>query len=197
MFTVQEVIDIAKGSFLWNLGVDAKKDSTVILYINLGVAELYRRFNLSTKVETIITNPDLALYELKSDNVSLLLGIYNSKGRELRQTDVLGGTHDYKMINYRSFLLRDPKDEVLFAVYKASPIKLTNSSDVIELPDSMIDALVTYVAYMGHGTVNKDNILESSAYAKRFDQACNELENQGYRVSLNTESIPLQFRGYV
>jgi hypothetical protein len=61
----------------------------------------------------------------------------------------------------------------------------------------MIDALLTYIAYMGHSTINKDNINEASAYSKRFELACNDLEMQGYRIPINCESVALQYRGYV
>ena len=60
----------------------------------------------------------------------------------------------------------------------------------------MIGALLTYVAYVGHSTVNRDNINEASSYYQRFDLACRELEMQGYRVPLNTESLSVQDRGF-
>ena len=193
---VSDVMDMAKVSSLANLPV-SKNDNALIKFINLGVSELYRRFNLSIKVETVITNPNLALYELRSPDVSLLFNVYNNKAQELIQTDVLGGTYDYKIINYKSFMLRQPKDDLVFAVYKASSPRLEKATDEIELPDSMMDALLTYVAYIGHSTINKDNINESSAYSKRFEIATQELENQGYRIPLNSESIDLKVRGYV
>ena len=85
----------------------------------------------------------------------------------------------------------------MFAIYKASPIVFKDSDDIIDLPDAMMDALLTYVAYVGHSTINKDNINEASAYSQRFDIACRELEMQGYRINLSTESLSLQVKGYV
>jgi len=193
---VSDVMEIAKVSSLHNLAI-AKNDKALIKFIYLGVSELYRRFNLSIKVEPININPDLALYELKSKDVSLLLNLYNSKSQELRQTDVLGGDYDYKIINYKSFMIKYPKNDLVFAIYKATPPKLEHEYDEIELPDAMIDALLTYVAYMGHSTINKDNINESSAYLKRFDEACMELEMQGYRIPLSNESLDLRAKGYI
>lgn len=196
MLLVNDVMEIAKVSSLSSLPI-GKNDNAIIKFIYLGTSELYRRFNLSIKVEVIDTNPDKALYELRNKDVSLLLSIYNSYGQELNQTDVLGGKSDYKLINYRSFLLTRPQNDLLFAVYKASPPMLISKDDEVDLPDAMIDALLTYVAYMGHSTINKDNLNESSAYLKRFDDACNELDMQGYRISLNTESISLHLKGFV
>ena len=86
---------------------------------------------------------------------------------------------------------------MLFAVYKASPVVFKDGKDVIDLPDSMMDALLTYVAYIGHSTINKDNINEASAYSQRFDLVCRELEMQGYKVPLNSETLALQSKGFV
>lgn len=196
MLIVKDIIDIAKVSHLRNLAV-AKDDDAIIKFIHLGISELFNRFNLSIKVEAINTNTELALYEIRNEDINMLLSIYNSDGQELKQTDVLGGDYDYKLINYRSFLLRKPKNDLLFAVYKASPKRVTDLEDKVDLPEAMTDALLIYIAYMGHSSINKDNVNEASAYLKRFDQACHELDMQGYKISLNTEFIDLKARGFV
>ena len=194
---VKDVMDMAKISSLNNLAI-AKNDDALIKFIYLGVSELYRRFNLSIKSETVPINENLNLYELRNPDVSLLLNIYDRLGRELKQTDVFNSNdYDYKLLNFRSFLLKKPFNGVLFAVYKASPIVFKDSDDIIDLPDAMIDALLTYVAYVGHSTINRDNINEASAYSQRFDLACRELEMQGYKIPLHTETLALQTKGFV
>ena len=194
---VKDVMDMAKISSLNNLAI-AKNDDALIKFIYLGVSELYRRFNLSIKSETVLINENLTLYELRNPDVSLLLNVYDKLGRELKQTDVFNSNdYDYKLLNFRSFLLKKPCNGVLFAVYKASPIVFKDSDDIIDLPDAMIGALLTYVAYVGHSTVNRDNINEASSYYQRFDLACRELEMQGYKVPLNSETLALQTKGFV
>ena len=194
---VKDVMDMAKISSLNNLAI-AKNDDALIKFIYLGVSELYRRFNLSIKSETVLINENLNLYELRNPDVSLLLGVYDKLSRELKQTDVFNSNdYDYKLLNFRSFLLKKPFNGVLFAIYKASPIVFKDSDDIIDLPDAMIDALLTYVAYVGHSTINRDNINEASAYSQRFDLACRELEMQGYKVPLNSETLALQSKGFV
>ena len=190
-------MDMAKISSLNNLAI-AKNDDALIKFIYLGVSELYRRFNLSIKSETVPINENLNLYELRNPDVSLLLGVYDKLGRELKQTDVFNSKdYDYKLLNFRSFLLKKPFNGVLFAVYKASPVVFKDPDDIIDLPDAMIDALLTYVAYVGHSTINRDNINEASAYSQRFDLVCRELEMQGYKIPLNSETLALQSKGFV
>ena len=194
---VKDIIDIVKVSFLNNLAI-SKNDSALIKFIYLGVSELYRRFNLSIKSETVLINKDLSLYELKNPDVSMLLGIYDRRGFPLKETDVTDSLdYDYKIINYRSFIIRRPFEGLLYAVYKASPIELKDGDDIIDLPDAMIDALLTYIAYIGHSTINRDNINEASAYSQRFDLACRELEMQGYKIPLHTETLALHAKGFV
>lgn len=194
---VKDVMDMAKISSLNNLAI-AKNDDALIKFVYLGVSELYRRFNLSIKSETVLINENLNLYELRNPDVSLLLGVYDKLGRELKQTDIFNSNdYDYKLLNFRSFLLKKPFNGVLFAIYKASPIVFKDPDDIIDLPDAMIDALLTYVAYAGHSTINRDNINEASAYSQRFDLACRELEMQGYKIPLNSETLALQSKGFV
>ena len=194
---VKDVMDMAKISSLNNLAI-AKNDDALIKFIYLGVSELYRRFNLSIKSETVPINENLNLYELRNPDVSLLFSVYDKLGRELKQTDIFNSNdYDYKLLNFRSFLLKKPFNGMLFAVYKASPIVFKDPDDIIDLPDAMIDALLTYVAYAGHSTINRDNINEASAYSQRFDLACRELEMQGYKVPLNNETLALQSKGFV
>ena len=95
--TVKEVLDLAKIRLV-NVPV-SKTNASLIALINLGVSVLYDQFNLSIKSETIATSPDLSLYELRSSDVLLLLSLYDHTGRELRQSDVIGGVaFDYKLL---------------------------------------------------------------------------------------------------
>ena len=193
---MKNVVELAQIT-LQNLMI-SKKEDALIKFINMGILELYRRFNLLIKSETIEVNENLALYELRNKDVSLFLRLYDRSGLELRQTDIYNSQdYDYKLINYRSFLLKKPFDGLLYAVYKASPKWLDSINDEIDLPEDMLDALLHYVTYKGHSTVNKDNINEASAALDRFDKACAELEHQGYHININTETLSLQSKGFI
>ena len=193
---LSEIVSLAKVR-LQNIVV-SKDQSVLISFINLGMSELYRRFNLSIKGETLVTTHDLALYELREPDVDMLLAVYDKSGKELRQSDVLDSMdYEYKIINYRSFVLRKPFDGYLYAVYKASPTRLTDLEDEVDLPNGMIPALLTYVAYMANSTINRDNQNEATNQYQIFTQQCTELENQGFKIPLNTEKCAVQCRGFV
>jgi len=179
-----------------NVSVSDNEDA-IINFVNLGVAELYRRFNLKIKSETIVTTNDLALYTLRNDDVELVLYVYDKTGRELRQSDVINSMdYDYKILNYRSILLRHPHEGYIYVVYKASPIKLRDMDDEIDLPSTMLDALLTYVSYVLVGTINSDQKNESSMFYQMFTRQCDEMVNQGYKISLNSETAAIQAKGF-
>ena len=198
---VQDIVDLAKLR-LQNTAV-ARNEDALIKFIYLGVSELYRRFNLAIRSEWCTTNTNRSMYELKNTDVSLILGIYDREGRELQQSDVVDSMRwDYKLINYRSFILNKPLNQLLCVVYKASPVMLRDVEDVIDLPDAMVDALLCYVSYMGFSTLNsaannKQGGSEPDIYHQKFLAACNELEMQGYKIPLNSESLSVMAKGYV
>lgn len=176
----------------------AKNDSALIHFINLGMEELYRRFNLSIKSETVPVNRDRALYELSNEDVQMLLALYQNTGIEMRQSDVLDSmNYDYKIVNYRSFILRKPFEGYVYAVYKASPVMLRDVSDKVKLPGAMLPALLSYILYMSHDVINRDNKMESSVFYRVYERQCQELVSQGFTVPLNTESVAIQAKGYV
>lgn len=167
-------------------------------FLNMAVSDLYNRFNLSIKSETILTNPDVALYEVRAEDVLMLLGLFDPRGIELKQTDVIGGVqYDYKLVNYKSFVVRKPQNGYLFAVYKASSVPLVDEDDLVQLPDSMLEALLTYIVYLSFTTINRDNMNEAAMYYQQYMNACNVLENQGYRIPLDTERINMALKGFV
>ena len=199
---VQDVLDLAKIK-LGNLAI-SKNNNALIKMIYLGESELFRRFNLSIKSETIRVNSNLSLYELRNNDVALLLSVYDREGVELKQSDVIDSRiWDYKIINYKSFILNKPSDGLLYAVYKASPTVLADPNDEIDLPDAMIDALLLYVAYMAHNTITsfdaskRGGMTESDLLYQKFLAACNELDMQGYKIPLNTETLSIRTKGYV
>ena len=198
--TVGEVLELAKFRLK---NIASVKDSKVLLSaINLGVSDLYARFNLRFGSETILIHTDLAIYELRNEDVNMLLAVYDKTGRELRQSDTLySDDFEYKILNYREFMLRHLFDGYLYAVYKASPIKLVDVNDIVDLPDAMISALTTYMAYLIENVINTTGRYgqvktEPSFYIQIYEKECQSLINRGYVGSLQNSSLAIQEKGY-
>ena len=199
---VQDILDIVKIRSD-NIAL-SKNDNAIIKFIYLGLSELYRIFNLSLKGEAIETNETKVQYELKNEDVSLLLNVYDVDGRELISSDVVEGKHwDYKQLNYRSFLLNHPREGFVYAVYKACPVRISDSRDQLDIPDAMVDALLCYVTYMLQSTVTsgtsvlgRGSTLEAGDYFQKWKAACQELEMQGYKIPIAAETLSIIAKGY-
>ena len=200
---VRDVMDILKLR-LNNIAV-SKNESLLISLINLGVTELYRRFNLSIKSEIVTTSKDIYNYQLKNGDVSLILALYDNKGVELQQSDVIDSPNwGCKITGYKSFILNKPEDNIVLILYQASPVRLMDGMDNIELPDAMLTALMAYVIYMCSSTaITTSNVsaanggTEADVYFQRYIALCNELENQGYKIPISTESLSVMAKGYI
>ena len=196
---VSEALSLARIR-MKNLAVH-KDEQTLISVLNLGMSDLYSRFNLRIASETVLTSHDVAVYELRNDDVNLLLTVYDFLGKELKSSDVIDDLmYDYKILNYREFLLRKPFDGYVYAVYKSSPVKLMDVNDEIDLPDAMINALLLYVGSMTEHTTNvweRGQVkMEASFYQQMYEKECQDLVNKGYLMSLHNERIAIQVKGY-
>ena len=80
---------------------------------------------------------------------------------------------------------------------------MKDGNDKLDLPNSMIDALLLYIAYMAHSTITsfdaskRGGMTESDLLYQKFLAACNELDMQGYKIPLNTETLSIRAKGYV
>lgn len=199
---VQDVLDIVKIRSD-NVAL-SRNDKALIQFIYLGLTQLYKRFTLSIKHEAIETNPEKPFYELRNEDVAMLLYVYDIDGKELKDSDVVDGREwDIKRIGHRGFLLNNPEYGFVYAVYSADPPRIQDGADYIDIPYAMLDALLCYVTYMIHSTVTsttsvlgRGSSLEATDYYQKFLQACQELEMQGFKCNVNAETLSVAVKGY-
>lgn len=158
--------------------------------IDMGVIELYKRFNLGIDSVEIQTNSDTKMYQVDDNNISFILEINDSKGRTLNRPTIEGERFDYKVIGYDKFILTNPKDDdyVTVVYKKSSPNQIsydtdnkTYSQEEIDLPLDMFGALVDFVTYRCHITLNNDNLNEVDVHYRRFESTCMDLLSNGYK----------------
>ena len=68
--------------------------------------------------------------------------------------------------------------------------------DEIDLPSTMLDALLTYDSHVLVGTINSGQRNDSSMFYQMFTRQCDEMVNQGYKISLNSETAAIQAKGF-
>ena len=194
---VSDIINIAKYGELQQLAV--KDDNTAIItYINMGVLELYKRFNIGTKVEIVRTNPLISVYNLVNADIMKVINVYDADGKELVQPSVVDiEDYDLKQIGQSTYLFKEPKNEDIAFVYTSAPEWLTSTTDNVEIPMSMLEALLHYIGYRGHGSLDGLINTENNTHYMRFDKSCRQLTDTGYGEVTDMSKSTTQSKGFV
>jgi len=193
--TIQEVIkDVAAGE-LKQLAV--KDDSTaVISYINLGLIELYKRFDLKTDEVIIPLVASQTIYEMPT-NFQSIIEVFDEKGDWYSIND----EHDVLSIltpTFNAIQVPNPEDGAAISViYRALPDRVTDVNDTLPLPLSLLDALYNYIGYRGHGAVNGDLKTENNSHYMRFEANCKKAKDLGVLTSEDIINTKLVDRGFV
>lgn len=89
----------------WNI---SRNNDALYQYLNMGLLDLYEKFNLNLRSETIRIVPEQAVYDLKGNDVNLILRVYDEQGQELDSSDVVDSADwDYKLVNYKTFIFHN------------------------------------------------------------------------------------------
>lgn len=180
--TVQDVINYANAGELSQISTT---DADVLSYINLGILELYKRFNLRINVEALSIRNTMTIYTLRNKDINELISIYNKDGKELRfrnqESQFTDSCYDIEQLSYNTFIIPNPPEDDLFTfVYKASPITLREVDDEVEMPDAMLEPLLHYIGYRAHGSVDGNIDGENNTHYMRFEKSCEQLKSMGY-----------------
>lgn len=209
---ISTAIDLLVESELKQLSV--KNDKTAIRgFINSGILEIYKRFNL-WEVEAVITMvAGTQLYTLDGNdsNVSIDLSDHDflmieevwlvsdddlddkklSLNDKLDKDGVL--TPKYNQVNVTTEI----DTRLLTVIYRASPKFLTNEKADIPLPPQFNEALFNYVGYRGHGSVKGDIKSENNTHYMRFEASCSRVKLEGLYNQDTLASNKFDSRGFV
>ena len=203
MVKANDLIELVKCQL--NNWTSVSTDSFAIMqYLNMGVSDLYEKFNLNLKNETIHVVPEQAVYDLKSDDANLILKIYNEQGEELSSSDVIDSADwDYKLVNYKTFIFHNKSlnEGLLYVLYKAAPIEVQDKNDVLDIPNAFKEALMLYMMYLGTSTSHSQTNMSANGnqnnnFQQLYTQKCAELLQLGYMMPINSEGMSVIARGY-
>jgi len=192
--TISDVIEYAKYGELAQLGVVKQLKSTVpadvveaekqiISYMNMGLIELYKRFNLLTKQTVVVLDMYETMYVIDEPDLNEILAAYDEKGREY----FINSENDAMSIltpNYNTIQVPNPiQDEAIFVIYSAAPVKLEWEEGpltaTVPIPPNMLEALLHYVGYRGHGAMSGEINSENNTHYMRFEASCTKLKEIG------------------
>lgn len=198
----------------------AKDDKAVVRgYINSGILEIYKRFNLWEE-EAVVTIADgVSVYELDGIDANVVMDL--SDHHYLMVEEVWLVTDDIELENrklalnevrdvdgiytpkYNRLTISTHKDTELLAgrilnvIYRAAPLFLTNEKAVIPLPPQFQEALFNYVGYRAHSSIKGDEKSENNTHYKRFNASCKRVVFDGLYIQDDLTSEKFEIRGFV
>lgn len=203
MIKASDIIKLVKVQLSnWNISRD---ESALYQYLNMGLSDLGEKFNLYWRIETIQVVPEQAVYQLKGEDVNLVIEVYDESGKQLVSSDVIDSRDwEYKLINYKTILINNPKrvDGLLYVLYKAAHIEVVDENDVLDIPNIFKEALMLYMMYLGTATIRSDASKDSGGWDTRnhflqmYNSKCQELSTNGYKINIGIEGMPIYVKGY-
>lgn len=203
--TVQTIIDLAKSGELKNIAV--KNDVDAILgYINLGMIELYKRFPLKVEEHVIELEDGTEVYTMPSDFMWMVAAYDEVPEDSDDIVAVIPINEEDNLLSINTVAWNKVQVPVtvdgayISIIYVASPETITSSNleDEIDLPPQMIEALLNYIGYRGHGSVNGEINAENNTHLMRFEASCKRIDKMGMFTSDDLDmSSKFYSRGWV
>jgi len=208
---IKDLVSLAKYSEL--SGVAAKDDiDAIVAFINLGMIELYKRFPI--KVEEYIVNlvDGVAYYDMPSNFMYYLsvhgeITISEKEKNKNNELPVNDEDNPYSVFFNDWNTIQIPSSVVgsyVSIIYVAKPAMITSihaedGVTELELPDSLIEALLSYVGYRAHLGIRGDAQSENNAHWRRFVRSVDKAIELGIATPIDSVAMPfrLSSRGFV
>jgi len=197
---IRDVVNLAKYSELSGLSI---KDDTeaIVAFINLGMIEIYTRFPVKVD-EHLITLTSDTYYEMP-ENFMYATSAYREAPINLEQTVVVPINDDdaeYSIYfnDWNTIQVPQPyPGEYLSIIYATKPTSVdvaqaNDGSTILDLPDTLIDCLLSYIGYRGYLGVRTDGQSENNAQWLRFERNCKKALENG--VAFPVESLSMSDR---
>lgn len=216
--TATEVMTLARAGELLQLSPTIKNDDSVIIgFINLGLIELYKRFPLRTSEALITLQTAKTIYKLDGTDVDVdlqdaylyLIAAYGSKSDDgysledfvlpMNEED---NAYSINTVSYNEVqvpLITQGSMISLIYVPKPTKVTLNTIANEVDLPEQFIEALLHYIGYRAHGSMDGNIQTESNTHYMRFEAACNKLRELGVGIAADDVAMNdrLSMRGFV
>lgn len=217
MILVSDIIDhLTSGEFtqlsiakdLTNVTKEEEAIKKVLRYIDLAVIELHKRFDLKTIQGTSITGvADTYTYDLAwntSDRLIRLYSIYNDAGLQYRINDESDANSVFTPVYNKVYVPNIETGDILYPVLSVvapaigwNTDKATTTSQLVPVPISMLEALLHYIGYRGHGSLDGAINTENNTHLMRFEASCQRLKELGLGMEYNLVSANFSNRGFI
>ena len=204
---ISRVIEQARSGELNNLSVEGFTDTKVISYINLGLIELYKRFSLRTEEAVITMRDSKTIYTLSDvdTDVSIETGIdvmviteVYDEGGALLPINVESDDYSILTPSYNTIQVPYPAEgEILSVIFTAGPIYISVDTQSLEIPISLLEALLHYIGYRAHGAIDGNIQTENNTHYQRFEASCNRAIALGIVTADDTIESDVRNKGFI
>lgn len=184
--TVGQIIDLAKYGELNGLNVSGKPE-ILVGYLNLGVLELYKRFQLKVEEFLIELQDGVDIYTLPSNCMWIIAAYGEVPIDSVESVNILPVNEEDNPLSINTVGWNKVQVPVSVAgayvsiIYVASPDVYTVSEleEEVSLPAQMVEALLMYMGYRANSSIDTGVQTEDSIYYQRFEASCEKLRQYG------------------
>jgi len=199
--TVGDVISYARFGELSQLAVRNNVEA-IVTYINMALVTIYGRFNIKTEEAILSLKSGKTLYLLDgtdadvtvagvvmpANDVMVIVEAFDEYGRiPLNAEDDEFSIHTPSYNSVQVPLTED--DTYISIIYKQNPTKIvylddiTTLTNIVPLPDLMLEPLLHYIGYRAHGAVDGKIQSENNTHYMRFEASCKRIDALGLIAS--------------
>lgn len=206
---IKDVVSLAKYSELAGVATKDNIDA-ITAFINLGMIELYKKFPIKVEEHIVDLVEDTVYYEMP-ENFMYILSAYGEVPAVDKEKTLLLPINeedcDYSIFFTDWNTVQIPSDisgdhVSIIYVAKPKPITAVQADDgitTLDLPDTLVDALLSYIGYRGHLGVKSDSQSENNAHWARFERNCKRAVDAGVAYPSDSLSMikRISDRGFV
>ena len=183
---LQDVIDLARYSELAGTAIKSNT-AAIILFLNAGMTELYKRFPLSTNEHIVTLIEGTVSYPLPTDYMYIVSAYEEVAENGINTLSEIPVNDDssLKSIYFPNHKeVQIPYSETgayISIIYVAKPVYYTSADLAVELdlPETLINCLMHYIGYKAHLGIRGDGQSENSAHFVRFERSCDKARDLG------------------
>ena len=182
--TVRQIADLAKNSELNGIAL-ANRDEAVIGFMNLGILELHKRFQLKVEEYVIELVDGQDIYSMPSDYMWIVAAYGEVDIRSTETVNELPINEEDNPLSINTVGWNKVQIPVSVAgayvsiIYVAKPETYEMGDVEVDLPPQMIYALLAFIGYKANAAIDSGVQTEDSAWYQRFEHACDKLREYG------------------
>jgi len=171
----------------------------VVNHINLALLNLYTRFPILEKEDTFPTEEGKTLYPLPEDCIRV--NAVFCDGTELPLNDEYAETSAFISSFNELQLPFATGSETIYVIYQAEPVPVTGTTltEEVNLPDSLLEALLAYVEYRVRKSQGGQEGVQLAMAAKQtYEMMCVEIEKHNVFNSADaSKNLKPELNGWV